>query len=48
MMYKTTKNKKSKKIKVKEIRYGYNIYSHDLEVKHKKVLSFIEKKKTVR
>ncbi|MCD6436498.1 MAG: translation initiation factor IF-3 [Clostridiales bacterium] len=48
MKYKSTKNKKSQKIKVKEIRYGFNIDHHDLKVKHKKVLSFIAKKHSVR
>ena len=48
MQYKSTKHKSGKKIKVKEIRYGYNIDSHDLGVKHKKVLQFLEKKHSVR
>ena len=41
MQYKSTKHKSGKKVKVKEIRYGYNIDSHDLVVKHKKVLKFL-------
>ena len=46
MKYENNKNKKKHKKRevTKEIRFGVNISSHDLEVKNKKVLSLLEKK----
>ena len=41
------KNRKSHK-QTKEIRYGYNIDSHDLDVKHNKIFKFLDKGCAVR
>jgi translation initiation factor IF-3 len=50
MMYQQEKKRKVNKniVHVKEIKYGLNIDSHDLQVKHKKILDFLGKKYKVR
>jgi translation initiation factor IF-3 len=48
--YKELKIKKKKQSKdvVKEIKFGLNISDHDLEIKHKKIIEFLNKKYKVR
>ncbi len=48
LKYKENKKKKSNKQIIKEIRFNFNISEHDLEVKNKKVLQFLEKRYVVR
>ena len=48
MKYKKKRSKKSKKERIKEIRCSFNISSHDLDTKHKKVLNILSKKQPVR
>ena len=48
LKYKENKKKKSNKQIIKEIRFNFNISEHDLEVKNKKVLQFLEKRYIVR
>lgn len=50
MMYQQNKKKKAnKKVQhIKEIKYGFNISDHDLEVKHRKILDFLSKHYTIR
>ncbi len=50
MMYHQSKKKKSNKHiqHIKEIKYGLNIDTHDLEVKHNKIFKFLSKHYTVR
>jgi len=50
MMYQQSKKKKQKRQiqHSKEIKYGFNIDDHDLEVRHKKVKKFLSKHYTVR
>ena len=45
---KKQKNNKSCSHRLKEIKYSFNISSHDLETKHKKIIKFLEKDYTVR
>ena len=44
---KKKKNQKSHQ-HLKEIRYGFNIDNHDLEVKHNKIFKFLEKNYSIR
>ena len=50
LMYQQSKKKKSQKQiqHMKEIKYGFNIDAHDLQVKHKKIHKFLSKHYTVR
>lgn len=48
LKYKESKKKKANKQVIKEIRFNFNISEHDLEVKNKKVLQFLEKRYIVR
>ncbi len=48
LKYKESKKKKANKQVIKEIRFNFNISDHDLEVKNKKVLQFLEKRYIVR
>lgn len=48
LKYKEGKKKKANKQIIKEIRFNFNISEHDLEVKNKKVLQFLEKRYIVR
>lgn len=48
LKYKESKKKKANKQIIKEIRFNFNISEHDLEVKNKKVLQFLEKRYIVR
>ena len=48
LKYKENKKKKSSKQVIKEIKFNFNISDHDLEVKNKKVLQFLEKRYIVK
>ena len=50
MMYEQNKKKKNNKQvqHIKEIKYGLNIGSHDLEIRHNKIVKFLSKKYTVK
>ena len=51
MMYEQSRKKKKGKKQtqhVKEIKYGFNIDPHDLEIRHNKILKFLSKKYVVK
>lgn len=48
MMYNQNKKDKKQVNHIKEIKYGLNIGSHDLEIRHNKILKFLSKKYTVK
>ena len=49
LKYEEKKHKKEKhREKVKEIKYNFNIFEHDLEVKHRKVREFLLKRNKVK
>jgi translation initiation factor IF-3 len=48
MLYKQSKQQKSHKVHVKEIRYSFNISEHDLKTKHRQIFKFLSKNYVVK